>query len=99
MKISLAIAFALFCFSSFGSAKRFLGGKDTQTGPTLCLPKDREGTLCPMVVDPVCGYKTDILCTLIPCNHITYSNACEACHDLGVVSYTQGACEDNTAKN
>jgi len=88
-KFALAVALALFCFSSFGFAKGFLGPKET-----LCLDQDREGDLCPAVVDPVCGYNTEILCTLVPCNHITYSNPCEACRDTGVVSYTPGACAE-----
>jgi len=46
-----------------------------------------------MIYEPVCGYKPDQMCiTTVPCNYVTYSNACEACHDKDVASYTKGEC-------
>ncbi len=89
-KFTLAVLLVLFCFSSFGFAKGCLGQKRTR-----CLAKDREGDVCPMIYDPVCGHKPDIVCVTTPCNYITYGNACEACHDPEVKSYTQGECRYN----
>lgn len=40
-------------------------------------------TLCPMIWLPVCG-----------CNNVTYSNACEATYYGGVLSYTDGVCNE-----
>ncbi len=60
-----------------------------------CTPESREGEFCSLVVQPVCGYKPDIVCAdgfPTNCNYVTYSNACEACHDPSVASYTKGVC-------
>ena len=42
------------------------------------------GAICPTVFDPVCG-----------CNGMTYGNSCYAMYLGGVVSWTQGECDDN----
>lgn len=86
-KFTLSLLLVLFCFSSLAFSQ-----SSSSSTITKCRPKDRLGTLCSLVVDPVCGYKPDIVCTGSPCNYITYSNACEACHDPQVASYTQGKC-------
>lgn len=88
-KFTVAVLLVLFCFASFSSAKGFHGPKATK-----CLPRDRKGDVCPMIYAPVCGHKPDIVCITTPCNYITYSNACEACHDADVKSYTQGECPE-----
>ena len=62
--------------------------------PYVCTAQDREGVYCPQVVDPVCGYKPDLVCPGDICNYQTYSNGCEACHDELVESYTQGKCQN-----
>ena len=72
-----------------GARVRFLQKSNT---PYECTSQDREGSVCPLVVDPVCGYKPDLVCTGAICNYQTYNNGCEACHDPLVASYTQGAC-------
>jgi len=89
-KFGLAFLIALLCISSRAQAKSI-------RGPTgiKCDPKQREGDVCPQIYMPVCGFKPDIVCITTPCNYITYSNACEACHDLDVESYTVGACADD----
>jgi hypothetical protein len=79
--VSLCCSFLVSANSSFLSIKRY-----------VCTPKDREGDICPLVVDPVCGYRPELVCITTPCNYVTYNNACEACHDEFVVSYTQGKC-------
>ncbi len=86
-KFTLALLLVLFCFSSLAFSQ------DSSTSTiTKCRHKDRLGKFCSLVVEPVCGYKPDIVCTGSPCNYITYSNACEACHDRQVASYTKGKC-------
>jgi len=59
-----------------------------------CTEESRNGDACPANIDPVCGFKPDIVCVTTPCNYITYGNACEACHDALVVSYTYGECAE-----
>ena len=85
----LAVLLVFFCFSTLGFAQGFLDQKATR-----CLDKDREGESCTMIYDPVCGHRPDIVCVTTPCIYITYSNACEACHDPDVESYTQGECRE-----
>ena len=60
--------------------------------PYVCTAADREGVYCPLVVDPVCGYKPELKCPGDICGYQNYSNGCEACHDPFVTSYTQGKC-------
>ena len=87
-RFTLALLLVIFCVSSLGFAKKIRGPKVTK-----CLARDRIGDLCPMIYEPVCGYKPNQMCiTTVPCNYVTYSNACEACHDKEVASYTKGEC-------
>ena len=89
-KFGLALLFALLCLSIRIQAKGIRG-----TTGIPCDPKQREGDVCPQIYMPVCGFKPDLVCITTPCNFITYSNSCEACHDLDVASYTVGACADD----
>jgi len=57
-----------------------------------CSPASREGDFCPMNYAPVCGQRPGIRCFTTPCTLVTYPNACAACHDHLVESYTQGEC-------
>ena len=72
-----------------GARVRFL---QKSSNPYVCTPQDKEGVNCPLVVDPVCGYKPELKCPGDICNYQTYDNGCQACHDPLVTSYTQGAC-------
>jgi len=64
---------------------------------TQCTLESREGDVCTANIDPVCGFKPDVVCEpTTPCTYQTYSNSCEACHDSEVVSYTMGECPQIT---
>ncbi len=67
----------------------------TQVQPegTLCTPAQKKGNLCTMEYAPTCGWfdPAQIQCLKYPCAQ-TFSNPCTACHNVNVVSYTQGEC-------
>ena len=87
-KFTLAALCALLSLGSAQTTGGFLAA-------TQCTPETREGEFCSLVGQPVCGYKPDIVCAdgfPTNCNYATYSNACEACHDAAVASYTKGMC-------
>lgn len=62
---------------------------------TVC--QDPRPEMCTREYRPVCGLKdTGIRCVTEPCpssEHKTYGNACDACADPAVLSYSAGACE------
>lgn len=60
---------------------------------TFCQPSQRQGDVCFQIYDPVCA-KVNIQCIKAPCDPIreTFSNACEACRNPLVESYTKGEC-------
>ena len=93
-KFTVAVLCALL---SLASAQNIRG----VAHPSIqCTPESRIGEFCYLVVMPVCGYRPDIVCTAndpITCNYVTYSNACEACHDPSVASYTKGACPETVS--
>jgi len=60
---------------------------------TKCSAESRNGGVCPAIEDPVCGYIPDFICVGLNCHYVTYSNSCEACHDIDVVGYIKGECE------
>ncbi len=55
--------------------------------------------MCTREYQPVCGLRdTGIRCVTEPCPSIenkTYGNACDACADPDVISYSPGACESS----
>ncbi len=86
-KFTVAALFALLSLTSAQTTGGF------QSLPIECTSESRQGEICSLIVEPVCGYKPDTICAaIIPCVYETYSNACEACHDPQVVSYTIGPC-------
>lgn len=60
---------------------------------TACTAEQRQGDVCPTLYAPVCG-TVQIQCIKAPCYPITqtFSNACVACHNSLVSSYTLGSC-------
>jgi len=85
-KFTVAVLFAVLSLGSAQTTGGFL------TSSIQCTPESRQGEICSMIADPVCGYRPDVVCAAIPCKYETYANACEACHDPQVVSYTIGPC-------
>ncbi len=82
---------------SLSSAQNIRGAANASI---QCTPESRIGEMCMLVVQPVCGYRPDIVCSTndpITCNYNTFSNACEACHDPSVASYTKGACPETVS--
>ena len=69
-----------------------VAAKDCPKKVYECTPESREGDACPAIYSPVCGHKPDIVCITVPCNYVTYSNSCEACHIQEVKTYTLGEC-------
>lgn len=52
-----------------------------------CEEKDRDGTICTAIYQPVCG-----------CNNKTYGNSCEA-EARGISQYTEGECKNAIPKS
>ena len=87
-KLALSLLLlAVLCCSFLVSAK-----KDCLKKVYKCTAESRKGDACPTIYSPVCGHKPDIVCVTVPCNYVTYSNSCEACHIEDVESYTVGEC-------
>ena len=65
------------------------------TSETLCKPEQRGAEVCTQNYDPVCA-KVNIQCIKAPCYPVgeTFSNACRACANPLVESYTNGTCEN-----
>lgn len=63
------------------------------TSAVLCDSEDRP-QVCTKEYRPVCGL-VQIECITTPCNPIpeTFGNACSACSQGNVLSYTEGACK------
>jgi hypothetical protein len=60
---------------------------------TLCKPEQRQAEFCTEEYAPVCGWNdpAKIQCIRYPCAR-TYSNACFACANDQVISWTPGEC-------
>lgn len=60
----------------------------------VCTDAQKQAQLCTREYRPVCGL-VEVQCITTPCNPIpeTFSNACEACRQGNVISYTSGQCE------
>jgi len=67
--------------------------KDCSIVKNYCKPSDRKNdTVCPSIVNPVCGwFNNNIQCFVYPCAS-TYSNSCIACMDSNVTYWTVGEC-------
>lgn len=65
---------------------------DSPTGSVTCTPDQRD-VMCTAQYEPVCGL-TQVECITTPCNPVpeTYGNACTACSNSRVISYTEGEC-------
>jgi len=59
-----------------------------------CTEEQRKAEVCSQIYDPVCAV-VEIQCIKAPCNPVkqTFANACEACGNPLVKSYTLGQCE------
>jgi hypothetical protein len=59
----------------------------------VCSPESKLVESCTMDYTPVCGL-VEIQCVTTPCNPVpqTFGNACGACSQGNVISYTRGEC-------
>lgn len=60
----------------------------------ICTDEQKQAEACTMEYAPVCGL-VQVQCFTTPCDPIpeTFGNACSACAQGNVVSYTEGECE------
>ena len=101
-KFTIAVLCALLSLSSAQNIRGTASAAANTNSSIQCTPDSRIGEFCLAVFSPVCGYRPDIVCTAndpITCNYVTYSNACEACHDPSVASYTTGECPQSNSTN
>ncbi|MEK7615767.1 MAG: hypothetical protein AAB420_00995 [Patescibacteria group bacterium] len=65
------------------------------TGTVYCTPDQRKAEFCAEIYAPVCG-NVEVQCIKEPCYPIrqTFGNACEACANDLVTSYTEGVCNE-----
>jgi len=67
--------------------------KETITVSKLCTAAQKATEICTMEYAPVCGL-VEVQCVTTPCNPVpqTFGNACGACAQGNVDSYTEGEC-------
>lgn len=61
---------------------------------SIACKEEQRGAFCTQQYDPVCGL-TQVECITTPCDPVpqTYGNACTACSNDRVISYTPGMCD------
>jgi hypothetical protein len=67
---------------------------NTETPASILCKEEDRGALCPRQTEPVCGL-TRVECITTPCDPVkqSYGNACAACNNDRVISYTDGLCD------
>jgi hypothetical protein len=65
----------------------------TITVSKRCTPAQKNADVCTMQYAPVCGL-VEVQCVTTPCDPVleTFGNACSACAQGNVVSYSEGEC-------
>lgn len=65
------------------------------SAPHICTPQEKAQEACTMQYEPVCGL-VEVQCIQAPCNPVpqTFGNACSACSEDNVISYTEGMCQE-----
>jgi len=69
------------------------GAPPSGGGAIMCSPESKLAEACNRMYAPVCGL-VEVQCVTTPCNPVpeTFSNACTACAQGNVISYTEGQC-------
>jgi hypothetical protein len=69
-------------------------GEAAASGAITCSPESRQVQACTKEYRPVCGL-VEVQCVTTPCNPVpeTFGNACSACAQGNVASFTPGACQ------
>lgn len=70
---------------------------DTRPEPLeiMCTEEQKQAEACTMQYEPVCGL-VEVQCVTTPCDPVpeTFGNACSACAQGNVISYTKGECRE-----
>lgn len=82
----------VYFVSDKGEDVSFPEGEELST-VVLCEDEGR-GVFCTQQYQPVCGL-TQVECVTTPCDPVerAYGNACTACSNDRVISYTEGLCD------
>ena len=84
--IAIVVAIVLLAIVlAFGNMDRRVIDEPLEEDRIYCMPEQRDVEVCPMVYEPVCGYKEDGTSE-------TYGNDCEACKNPEVIYYIEGEC-------
>jgi len=78
-----------------GPKCEFAACPDTDKDQISCTAESRQVDACAEILDPVCA-SVQIECIKAPCDPVnqTFSNACDACLNPLVESYSKGECEE-----